>query len=152
MKTLNIPLEDEEHEKLSEEKGDLTWREFLIKIANSGVWLKGTVESEPRNSWGKEWTFDEPLEFDKPCHKCGYCPYGKLVEEFPILEERNEMSCKVFGHQCPAFYAAEPLAEASQEQEKEFWEMFKESGGNIDRESEDFVILLDNDKDMKHDE
>jgi len=73
MKTLNIPLEDEEHEKLSEEKGDLTWREFLIKIANSGVWLKGTVESEPRNSWGKEWTFDEPLEFDKPCHKCGYC-------------------------------------------------------------------------------
>ena len=46
----------------------------------------------------------------KPCHKLRFCPYGQLVEEFP-LEERNERSCKVFGHECPVFYHAEAFAE-----------------------------------------
>ena len=38
----------------------------------------------------------------KPCRMCGFCPYGQLVEEFP-LEDRTEVSCKIFGHDCPAF-------------------------------------------------
>jgi hypothetical protein len=50
------------------------------------------------------------LKGNQPCHFCGYCPYGKLVEEFP-LKERSKYSCKVFGHDCPAYYQAEPMAE-----------------------------------------
>ena len=32
MKTLNIPLEDNEHKALSKLKGNKTWREFLLKL------------------------------------------------------------------------------------------------------------------------
>ena len=31
--------------------------------------------------------FYETLE--KPCHSCGYCPYGQLVEAFPIHREAS---------------------------------------------------------------
>jgi hypothetical protein len=56
-----------------------------------------------------EWQgFYDALE--KPCHKLEYCPYGQLVEEFP-LQTVTKRSCKVFGHDCPVFYHAEPLAE-----------------------------------------
>lgn len=96
----------------------------------------------------------------RPCHACGYCPYGQLVEEFPCHQEeadyaakhnkyvkmnyengkpngwidckkndpdpttmpdveygiqhmrpKNKYSCKVFGHDCPVYYHAEPFAE-----------------------------------------
>ena len=47
----------------------------------------------------------------KPCHFCGFCPYGSLIEAFPITIKRTKYSCKVFGHNCPVFYHAEPLAE-----------------------------------------
>lgn len=50
------------------------------------------------------------LKDNKPCHWTGYCPYGKLIEEFP-LKKKSLYSCKVFGHDCPVFYQAEPLAE-----------------------------------------
>ena len=51
-------------------------------------------------------------EGNKPCHACGYCPYGKLVEEYQLREVPNEIfSCKAFGHDCPAFYMAEPIME-----------------------------------------
>lgn len=50
-------------------------------------------------------------EIDKPCHKCGYCPYGQLVEEFKLRKKRNKYSCTVFGHDCPVFYHAELMAE-----------------------------------------
>jgi len=46
----------------------------------------------------------------KPCHKLGYCPYGQLVEEYPINDKTN-MSCLTFGHDCPVFYLAEPISE-----------------------------------------
>jgi hypothetical protein len=26
-------------------------------------------------------------EIERPCHKCGFCPYGQLVEEFPCNTE-----------------------------------------------------------------
>lgn len=68
-------------------------------------------------------------EVDKPCYKCGFCPYGTLVEEYPLhpevkgkdrerlneLNERGELytgySCLVFGHDCPVFYQAEAITE-----------------------------------------
>ena len=93
-------------------------------------------------------------DIEKPCHACGYCPYGQLVEEFPLREKetkyaikhnrysklvkgkgwikcnkkdkdaspdinwaidkvKNPYSCEVFGHNCPVYYHAEPLAEES---------------------------------------
>lgn len=52
-----------------------------------------------------------PKDFKRPCHLCGYCPYGQLVEEFPIKEPRGKMSCAVFGHDCPAYYHAEQMTE-----------------------------------------
>ena len=46
----------------------------------------------------------------KPCHLCGFCPYGSLVEEFPLRKKRNKkISCGLFGHDCPAFYHAESI-------------------------------------------
>ena len=47
----------------------------------------------------------------KPCLSCGCCPYGQLVEEFPVRKKANKYSCTVFGHDCPIFYHAEPLRE-----------------------------------------
>ena len=47
----------------------------------------------------------------KPCHKLKLCPYGQLVEEFPIPEKSTKLSCKTFGHDCPVFYMAEPITE-----------------------------------------
>jgi hypothetical protein len=47
----------------------------------------------------------------KPCWTLKYCPYGPLVEEFPLLEQANDQSCKVFGHQCPVFTVVENISE-----------------------------------------
>jgi hypothetical protein len=46
----------------------------------------------------------------KPCWELKYCPYGSLVEEFPIAED-SEYTCRIFGHICPVFKVAEPLTE-----------------------------------------
>jgi len=51
---------------------------------------------------------------EKPCHKLGFCPYGQLVEEFPIQHPeitKKGMPCETFGHDCPVFYLAEPMTE-----------------------------------------
>jgi len=65
-----------------------------------GDWLKACVESKPEGNWVK------------PCHKLGFCPYGQLVEEFPLKQNPNpEISCEVFGHNCPVFHCAENLTE-----------------------------------------
>jgi len=46
----------------------------------------------------------------KPCRKLGYCPYGQLVEEFPIRAKRHrKYSCPVYGHDCPVFYHKEKI-------------------------------------------
>lgn len=47
----------------------------------------------------------------KPCLLCFYCPYGTLVEEFPLRQKRSKYSCRIFGHDCPAYYMAEPFRE-----------------------------------------
>ena len=49
----------------------------------------------------------ETIEINKPCLKLGYCPYGPLVEDFPLKEKRDDVSCSVFGHDCPVFTMAE---------------------------------------------
>jgi hypothetical protein len=74
----------------------------------SGEYLKGVLKRGPEVKW------------EKPCHKLGFCPYGSLVEEFPLDTERPTMiSCEVFGHNCPVFYCAEDLSEDTHETRKE---------------------------------
>ncbi|WP_068652395.1 HNH endonuclease [Paenibacillus antarcticus] len=46
----------------------------------------------------------------KPCWELNYCPYGTLVENFPITEN-DEQLCRIFGHVCPVFIVAEPFTE-----------------------------------------
>lgn len=66
----------------------------------------------------------------KPCHRLGWCPYGKLVEEFPIKEQKSEYTCKVFHHDCPIFYHIEYTSEKySQEDYEKDIEVSFEKGG-----------------------
>lgn len=60
----------------------------------------------------------------KPCKFTGYCPYGSLVEEFPL--EDGKERCEIFGHHCPAFYHAEPLGEEGEPTEEDIKEMIME--------------------------
>jgi len=46
----------------------------------------------------------------EPCRVLGYCPYGRLVEEFPLPEEEDIYACPVFGHHCPVYYLAEGVS------------------------------------------
>jgi len=50
----------------------------------------------------------------KPCWEIKYCPYGPLVEDFPLKREPDEKSCRIFGHDCPVFYVAEPFTETKE--------------------------------------
>lgn len=50
----------------------------------------------------------------KPCWEIKYCPYGPLVEQFPLPEARDERSCRIFGHDCPVFHVAEPFTETKE--------------------------------------
>ena len=51
-------------------------------------------------------------ELEKPCETLDYCPYGTLVEEFPLQEPHSsELSCPFFGHDCPVHYHAELVGE-----------------------------------------
>lgn len=64
-----------------------------------------------------------PTEIEKPCGILGWCPYGPLVEDFPLHGQMHgdaefgrqplatPSSCMVFGHDCPVFYVAEPFAD-----------------------------------------
>jgi hypothetical protein len=44
----------------------------------------------------------------KPCKKLKFCPYGQLVEAFP-LKQQGKYKCPVFGHDCPVHYHAEKI-------------------------------------------
>jgi len=50
---------------------------------------------------------EELIEIEKPCLKLGWCPYGPLVEDFPLKEKPDDSSCGIFGHDCPVFTMAE---------------------------------------------
>ena len=49
----------------------------------------------------------------RPCWEIKYCPYGPLVEDFP-LDRSPEYGCKIFGHICPVFKVAEPFTETTE--------------------------------------
>lgn len=49
----------------------------------------------------------------KPCWELKYCPYGSLVESFPLSDD-EEYDCNIFGHQCPVFSIAEPFTETKE--------------------------------------
>ncbi|MDP3013105.1 MAG: hypothetical protein Q8M92_02600 [Candidatus Subteraquimicrobiales bacterium] len=68
----------------------------------------------------------------KPCKLTGYCPYGPLVEEFPLGEGKEK--CEVFHHHCPAFYHAEPLGEEGEASEEEIKKMIMEFSEAFDVE------------------
>ena len=36
MKTLNIPLEDDEYNELLNNKGDMNWHDFVMQLAKKG--------------------------------------------------------------------------------------------------------------------
>ena len=105
-------------------------------------WLNTTHIQDGKNNG--EWNeFYQWLQKgNKPCHATGYCPYGALVEAYPLypdaervardhemyIKHKGELmpdidkmidkglldtkyNCRVFGHHCPAFYMAEPIAE-----------------------------------------
>ena len=62
------------------------------------------------------------LKKKKPCYNCGYCPYGTIVEYFPLDKIRNvwdtretSVNCKLFGHHCPMYYNAENVTEELKE-------------------------------------
>jgi len=62
----------------------------------------------------------ENLNKKKPCLSCGYCPYGGLVEVFPLKENRSKnISCPVFGHDCPMFYNGEDFSDFGKERIKQ---------------------------------
>jgi len=57
-------------------------------------------------------------ELPKPCRQLGYCPYGELVEEYPLRDADDQYGDKLaclwkngalfqFGHDCPVHYLAE---------------------------------------------
>jgi len=50
----------------------------------------------------------------KPCWEIKYCPYGVLVEQFPISEKSTEKSCRIYGHDCPVFSVAEAFTETKE--------------------------------------
>ena len=53
---------------------------------------------------------EKTIKVFKPCWKLGWCPYGPLVEQFP-LKDNSDKSCSVFGHDCPVFYTAESFVD-----------------------------------------
>ncbi len=138
-----------------------------MKIHNSIKKCLGYKSKSTNNEILKDWK-KRTSEICKPCWELKYCPYGSIVEDFPIfpstkeyaIEHNNylkeclitnklgsgekldktrkkwfkeeiknfspnvypesipevlsEASCKVFGHVCPVFLAAEPLTETKE--------------------------------------
>ena len=82
-----------------------------------GVWLNTKIVTNP--------------DIEKPCIKLRYCPYGQLVEEYPLhhapdyphKEIGDKLACTLsnndglmqFGHDCPVHYHAELLLKESKE-------------------------------------
>jgi hypothetical protein len=67
---------------------------------------------KPIQKWAEKINWDRRVQaVCKPCWELKYCPYGPLVEEFPVPDVDTHRSCKIFGHECPAFAVAEPFTE-----------------------------------------
>jgi hypothetical protein len=76
------------------------------------------MDKKPKDifaEWGKRIDWKKRVKaVCKPCWEIKYCPYGPLVEEFPLREERDSRSCRIFGHDCPVFHVAEPITETKE--------------------------------------
>jgi len=69
----------------------------------------------PIQKWAEKIDWDRRIQaVCKPCWELKYCPYGPLVEEFPLPEIDTHRSCRIFGHECPVFSVAEPLTETKE--------------------------------------
>lgn len=79
------------------------------------------------NAWVHKWTNKRNNTICKPCWELNYCPYGPLVEQFPLpyktlqdaqedkmSKSDREKTCSVFGHICPVFFVSEPFTETGQ--------------------------------------
>lgn len=107
MPSVNVEFTEEEFKTLRSCKPEgESWKGYML----SSIWIKGRLCGEPKKEWHPSWNMEEDTR-EKPCHDCGFCPYGQVVEMFPIKESRSEFSCRTFGHDCPVFYLAEPIKE-----------------------------------------
>lgn len=62
--------------------------------------------------WGEKINWKQRVKsVCKPCWELKYCPYGILVENFPLKSENDDKSCRIYGHDCPVYYVAEPFTE-----------------------------------------
>ena len=61
----------------------------------------------------------------KPCLICSFCPYGSIVEYYPITGN-EKYRCKVFGHNCPVFYQTEIFSEEGEASEDDYELMYDE--------------------------
>src|SRR5579864_3675797 len=68
-------------------------RERNKKLAASKEWVQLQEEFKKRSK-----------HVCKPCWELKYCPYGPLVEQFPLEDDRDERACRIFGHNCPVFW------------------------------------------------
>jgi hypothetical protein len=70
---------------------------------------------DPIQNWAEKIDWDRRIKaVCKPCWELKYCPYGPLVEGFPAPETDTHRSCRIFGHECPIFFVAEPLTETKE--------------------------------------
>jgi len=97
---IDCPLSKEEQEKCQRR---MSWEAGRSRGSH---WLNTKIVTHP--------------DLEKPCIKLGYCPYGQLVEEFPLHPngEYTKLSCALenesiiqFGHDCPVHYHAELVKE-----------------------------------------
>ena len=80
----------------------------LVKKTES----KESIPRGPIQVWGKKVDWEKRVKaVCKPCWELKYCPYGPLIEDMPIQEKNDDKSCRIFGHDCPVFYVAEPFTE-----------------------------------------
>lgn len=64
------------------------------------------------SKWGQKINWNKRVKaVCKPCWEIKYCPYGPLVEYFPIGKENDQKVCIIYGHICPAYKVAEPFTE-----------------------------------------
>lgn len=74
-----------------------------------------TSSDNPIQRWGNNIKWEKRTKaVCKPCWELKYCPYGILVEDFPIKKDSDDKSCRIYGHDCPVFYTNEPFTETKE--------------------------------------
>jgi len=78
---------------------------------------KKKTTDRPLDRWAQKIQWGKRVKaVCKPCWEIKYCPYGTLVEDFPLKskDDRDHRSCRIFGHDCPVYYVAEPFTETKE--------------------------------------